>query len=539
MSYQKFLGIAVVSLLGLCLLFPASLLAQEACEGYQPRHQITKLGGPNAFSPVGASTATELGDLYEGDLRADLDALFAAQGLEGLSDRLIQEIRGTQVDDVTVEPGEEVLWMAYRKRGKEAQTTDARCWKGTKKESTFPAFSFKVPFKGQAYTFLVPKVCANIALTRAEPLPKAVCQVQVSCEEMLISLSSEGSSPGAAVTMTGPTGTESLDASANSWTRDARTRGASYEFSVSVASDNENYSEGCSAEASLSHEAVETCLPPLPSVTFVPDVYEVKAGDPVDVGLEGNWDRLETSAVNEDGEAVAIPGTLPGILTFEDPGVYTLSAVALNALDEEADDTAEVTVKRPIWFTARVFGAQIAPDGDHANQSFMRTDGLEERRSTRLAKGFGAGVNFEIHFNDRVGLDLGIMKGSMEDHFMVDIADYWGMDEKNLDFFTVQLGPNFHLTPDTPVDLYVGPFIALMNYDNVSFDLGGERYNHNVGDETTFGAQIGLDVPFGDSPVGLHAIVRYMDSTAEFSAAPDFNIDTSPFIYGVGLSFSF
>ncbi len=117
-------------------------------------------------------------------------------------------------------------------------------------------------------------------------------------------------------------------------------------------------------------------------------------------------------------------------------------------------------------------------------------------------------------------------------------------------------GLNVHLTPDRPVDLYVGLAVAYFHYSNLNLDVDlafnfgndtvvlegfGVGTRVVVDDDFALGAVLGLDVSFGDSGWMLSAAVRAFESSAEVSTAAGFRseVDIDPVVASVGVGFKF
>lgn len=92
--------------------------------------------------------------------------------------------------------------------------------------------------------------------------------------------------------------------------------------------------------------------------------------------------------------------------------------------------------------------------------------------------------------------------------------------------FTV--GLNFHLTRESRVDLYAGPFFSYVFYGD--FEVAGESLG--VEDDVTWGGVVGLDVPIGEGGWLLTGAVRYLDTeaTPENSELGGDPIDVTPWV---------
>ncbi len=114
----------------------------------------------------------------------------------------------------------------------------------------------------------------------------------------------------------------------------------------------------------------------------------------------------------------------------------------------------------------------------------------------------------------------------------------WLMDHDSSGVLVFTLGPNFHLTPGKKVDFYVGPYIGRAQFDDPSYNLGGSlgTVSLDIDDEFVFGAQIGLDVPFGASNWAFHLGGLYMKLPVNLSGV---DLDADPLIGTIGLAYNF
>ena len=148
-----------------------------------------------------------------------------------------------------------------------------------------------------------------------------------------------------------------------------------------------------------------------------------------------------------------------------------------------------------------------------------------------------------------LGIELGAHLLNQDAHFVWDTDTVWGMDDEESTNLLFTLGPNFHLTPDRKVDVYLGPFLAYASRDDLNFSDQGFSYSYGLDDETAFGAQLGLDVPVcakGRCWTFTSAVKWLdLDNDVEFENGPvgalpqDFSLDFSPLFVTVGAGYRF
>src|SRR5215831_7888294 len=148
-------------------------VASASAQG--PREtEIRVLGGPNRFSGPMHSVA---------DLRAMVNTnrsqfanVLAIAGLDHISSQVLDTLTTGSVIETNVVPDTHMEWMALKRSGTPGLLRNVR-WLG---RQPFEAYQFTVEAGGYNYTFVVPKVCGNLALVsrtaapvvRAEPPPR-------------------------------------------------------------------------------------------------------------------------------------------------------------------------------------------------------------------------------------------------------------------------------------------------------------------------------------------------------------------------------
>lgn len=114
-------------------------------------------------------------------------------------------------------------------------------------------------------------------------------------------------------------------------------------------------------------------------------------------------------------------------------------------------------------------------------------------------------------------------------------------DNNTVDFYTINFGANYHFTPDSRVDFYLGAFAGVFSYDSVKFNLPviGEEIKINFDDQFSYGFNAGIDVPFtSDGPLFFALAVKYLISDLKEDGGPR-EIAIDPIIGSIGIGFRF
>jgi hypothetical protein len=115
----------------------------------------------------------------EADLRtlvktraSELKAGFAKAGYPELYTAFMEQFPTVSIEKTTVQPGETMRWMLFKKRGK-GPVAVARdvTWGGV---APLDVYGFSITKNGEKYEFVVPGKCGNVALKGVEMIPPAV-----------------------------------------------------------------------------------------------------------------------------------------------------------------------------------------------------------------------------------------------------------------------------------------------------------------------------------------------------------------------------
>ncbi len=154
----------------------------------------------------------------------------------------------------------------------------------------------------------------------------------------------------------------------------------------------------------------------------------------------------------------------------------------------------------------------------------------------------GAGLRGEYRFSELLGVEIGVLGAGSVDVkagvFDGGVGTAVGVNS----FSPVSLGLNFHLTADSPVDVYAGPLLAIVNYGDVDVEtgIGGATTSVSVDSDVGWGAIVGLDVPIGSRGWTLQTNVRFIETSLKGSH-DDLSFDSNfdPFIFSLGVGYRF
>jgi len=549
------ISVAVVVLAAVGLLVAGPALAQgqavgkqKVCPGYENEHRVERWH-VHPFAEDGAGSIVELQEQFKTH-EAELRALLQAQGLGNVADALFETVQsGTRIDETELQLGQTMRWMVFREKGEAKAVADVCV--ASKRDNG--AFEITVP----------------VVTDRKGGNPR--CELAVDCngETAEVKVNAAGSSPGVMVTVSGPEGTETLiDGSGTSWTgtveepytgaytftATAEAEGTetvtTYTFVVPKVCFNLSLVDTSSATRSAGMDSCKKtaspdplCVAPPPECDITVSPTEVRTRDDVNVSVTGHWAEggLELGVRDADGNAVSEP-VINGpsdTVRFGSPGSFTIVGTATN--EAGATASCEAGVEVASRWVLRGFAAWIDPDDDEVRGATTLAGGTEFRGHGNLDNGYGFGLGAEYFFNDRVGLEGRGLIGQFDSVFFVDIGPDWESDDDTISYLELTIGPNFHLTPNSRVDLYVGPFVGWGSLDDGEYNALGRSVTAEFDSDVLWGAQIGLDWPFTvSSQWGLHLGARYTDFSVDVTTpvASD-SISVNPLSAEIGLSYRF
>lgn len=154
----------------------------------------------------------------------------------------------------------------------------------------------------------------------------------------------------------------------------------------------------------------------------------------------------------------------------------------------------------------------------------------------------GAGFRLEYRFTPTLGVEFGLLGASSFDTNVGNLGNGFGVETGIDSFAPLTLGLNYHFPTDHSLDLFAGPFLALVRYGDVSVQTGtgGVVVTETVDSDTGWGVILGIDLPIGSSGWLLQSNLRYIDTDMTGSTS-DGRFDSSfdPLIFSIGFGYRF
>ncbi len=536
-------------------LSPSAAAAQgTVCQGFAKDQQVRRLGSSQRFSKKPAETWEDLTRFFEKE-RAAIEAILVERGLGETVEGFFERVSTGQISETTLTKGDTLEWMILRDHGQPA-TKGPLCF-NTRQD--YEAFVVKVPV---------------VTMTEAAA---ANCWISATgdCRAHTLGVDASSSSPGVSVTMNGSR--ISLDSQAK-WSGSFDNRfDQSYQFVASAQTTGTKITktytfvipkiclnlsllgppkvaeEKVAGKSCTETATVNACPKPECSITG-PD--QVKKRDTFDVTIDGNGEvTLEVldPKGNTESLSTGAADSFTASNKFRKRGDYVFSGTVTTQYGDTAKCEKTVTVGRKrsgasaggaaalagggSWIL-RFFGAGFSTDEEIRTDSGA-VNGVTERTKLTSGSGAGVGIGAEYLFNDRVGIEGSLIYGQVGFDFQRDLNNDWALDDDDAGILTLTVGPNFHLTPNGAVDLYLGPFVGLAEVDDAEFRTLGSNQTFNFDSEFIWGAQIGLDVPFGSSPWGFHVGGRFMDLSVGDNGPRTPELQLDPLIFTAGFAYRF
>jgi len=185
----------------------------------------------------------------------------------------------------------------------------------------------------------------------------------------------------------------------------------------------------------------------------------------------------------------------------------------------------------------RISGLSMNPTGDT-----VVVPDTGERIPFNAGNGYGFGIDLEYRASRRLGIDFGILTATPVIDVLIDEVGVISASAQPR-ITPIYAGLNVHLTPDSPLDLYIGPVLAYVIYS--SFDLVVDPWFLTEGFVTQndfgIGVNLGLDIRLGDAGWLFTAAFKFLDTTL-VASPPDESIgrtDIDPMILSIGVGYRF
>ncbi len=161
--------------------------------------------------------------------------------------------------------------------------------------------------------------------------------------------------------------------------------------------------------------------------------------------------------------------------------------------------------------------------------------------------GGGLGVSGEYRFSPRLGFEIGAMTAATVD---VNVAYPDAPYASNaLTFTPIIVGLNIHLTPESKVDVYLGPLLAYVFYEDLnysSYDWNWDwqaphHVDYGIDNDFAVGANLGLDIRFGASNWMLTTGLKYLDTSVDARShdGSRAEVEFDPVIFSLGAGYRF
>ena len=162
--------------------------------------------------------------------------------------------------------------------------------------------------------------------------------------------------------------------------------------------------------------------------------------------------------------------------------------------------------------------------------------------SYESSNGVGVAIDLEYRASRRLGIDFGVMSSSPGIEVAVDAQPLSVSASGDITIIPVYAALNFHLTPDSRFDLFIGPMLAYVLYNRIELVAGpGLTEELSARNGLGIGAVLGLDIGLGSGRWSLNTAIRYLDTTLEASSADGGvgETDIDPTIFSIGFGYRF
>lgn len=200
-------------------------------------------------------------------------------------------------------------------------------------------------------------------------------------------------------------------------------------------------------------------------------------------------------------------------------------------------------------WSIRLNGTWTLPDTPYIEQGPQAV-----RLNMTTGETFGLALSGEYRFSDRFGLEVGVQAFN-DSGIVIKLRDpaggvigdgLDGHPEDDMRFTLLDAALNIYIVSG-PMDLYIGPVVGY--FYNTDLVVRATPFlvpaHIGVDGSATFGAVLGLDAEFADSPWFLTASLKYLQASFDYqlseleSVTSSQDIDFDPFIIRLGLGYRF
>ncbi|HUP22096.1 MAG TPA: hypothetical protein VNB06_04055 [Thermoanaerobaculia bacterium] len=491
------------------------------------------------------STA-ELQALFR-ERRSDIETLLRQVGFGGNAQDLFAAVSaGDSIEEMSVARGTRMGWMFFRRRAQATAMTDI-CWAANESFDAYviefesPAATTSAP--GTRYRIAVPKVCGNLALLGQEPvarlaasaLPLCALEVTDSCDTLQFDIDATGTTAqDISIAIAGPeqrTLGASDAAAPLRWRYSNPEKEGTFRFTLTGRTEG---APQCTDTVTIERDCCPVEGPP--SIGLTSSADNIMVGEEVQVQADPRvHECAELRRVTIDGVEVAAPYARN--LSWAAPGEYTVVGRVTDDEGQTADASLVIRVRSQRGWTIRPFLAGVRFDDD-VTRLTRPGEAAPEFYNYLWESGEGFGVQAEYRMNDRLGIAVGALFADFTTELMWDYLTLWEMDFDDMATKTFFVGPMFHpLRRDSRVDFFVGPVLHYTDIGSVEYVMPSLTVREDFDDQFSFGAQLGLDVPFRrDGRFGLHVGSLWLDLEGE---ADDFDVSIDPLTFNLGVFYRF
>lgn len=160
-------------------------------------------------------------------------------------------------------------------------------------------------------------------------------------------------------------------------------------------------------------------------------------------------------------------------------------------------------------------------------------DLTEDGTTIEADSAFGIQGGFEFFVRDNFGIEPALSFANHDAEASEPGFPTVTIGDTSLTTITVNF--NFHLTPDGPVDFYVGPTVGYAMWGDLESDFFGETFP--LDDDFTYGLNLGVDAPFGEGDWFFSGVVNWLVVEAQFEDADpgDAPLDVDPLQLKLGV----
>jgi len=129
--------------------------------------KLKRLGRSPFYKTDGSVMAEDVSSIIF-EYAKDMKLGFSKAAAIALYSPFMEQLKPGTLKEVSIHPGETLMWMIFKK-GKRVSVKNDVEWAGKK---PFTAFRYVVQYNDNAYEFIIPKICINVALKSITVVPK-------------------------------------------------------------------------------------------------------------------------------------------------------------------------------------------------------------------------------------------------------------------------------------------------------------------------------------------------------------------------------